>query len=254
MVMQLTLFRFTPQRINLPLTGIGRTPLLISLSLILGLVGSASPATAEPGPWPTPVRGASPLENSRSLPQFNRVQGCEGAEPISLMLITPPEHAATTLSAHPTFLWQVSGPSNAPMQFALMAPGHRQPLYQQTLKADRAGVIAVTLPESAALDLGQQYRWTVSLICDADRPSQNVYARAWVTRVAPSTNLALQLLGIKPGPEAEQLRALAYATAGVWYDAAASLNQAQNFTQNRLVAAALQAQLDKIGLPPLATK
>jgi hypothetical protein len=251
MVMQLTLFRSTPRRLNSLPTGISS----ILLSLSLGLVGSASPATAEPGPWLSPVSSVSPLQNGRSLPQSHPVRGCEGAEPIRLTLITPPEHAATTLSAHPTLLWQVTGPSDAPLQFTLMAPGSRQPLYQQTLKAEQAGVIAVTLPdESAALELGQQYRWTVSLICDADRPSQNVYARAWVTRVAPSTHLALQLLGIQPGPEAEQQRALAYATAGVWYDVAASLNQAQNFTQNRLLADALQAQLDKIGLPPLAIK
>jgi Domain of Unknown Function (DUF928) len=220
-------------------------PSRLGMALILGLAifpGASQAQAAEPaGPLPILRAGG----------------GCDPLSPVSLTPLTPPDHAATTLSDHPTFLWQVSGPSSAPMQFTLMAPGRRQPIHQQTLKADRRGVVALTLPESAAaLELGQQYRWTVALVCDADRPSQNVYARAWVTRVTPPPALALQLTGIKPGPEAEQQRALAYATAGIWYDAVASLNQAQN-PQNPAINPineALQARLDQIGLPSLAAK
>jgi Domain of Unknown Function (DUF928) len=270
--MLLNLLQFTP--LHFPPLGIGRTPIPIGLGCILGCIlsvaGGASPATAEPGRWSMTVRVASPQENRRSSALPNpplTPRGCEASGPLHLTLLTPPEHAATTLSAHPTLLWQVSGPSDAPMQFTFMASGSTQPIYQQTLKADRAGVVAVTLPENTtALELGQQYRWTVSLMCDADRPSQNVYARAWVTRVAPSTTLALQLMGIKPGPEAEQQRALAYATAGVWYDAVASLNQAQtsiqtpnspqapNLSPTLQVANSLQSLLDQIGLPSLTAK
>jgi Domain of Unknown Function (DUF928) len=256
--MRLNLLQSPPGRALTP-SATGPTSLLISLGLSIGLISSwaAGPAAAEPGQRPLTSRAASPLENPRSLavPLLHAtVRGCEESGPIHLTLLTPPEHAATTLSAHPTFLWQASGPSDAPMQFTLMAPGSTQPLYQQTLKADRAGVMAVTLPESSAdLELGQQYRWTVALMCDADRPSLNVYTRAWVTRVAPSMTLALQLTGIKSGPEAEQQRALAYATAGVWYDAVASLNQVQT-PKNPQIAQSLQTLLDQVGLSSLAAK
>jgi Domain of Unknown Function (DUF928) len=217
----------------------------LAIALTLGLLIFPGAQAAEPA-------GPQPLFRANAA-----ARRCDPLSPVSLTALTPPDHAATTLSDHPTFLWQVSGPSHAPMQFTLMAPGRHEPIYQQTLKADRSGVVALTLPESAAaLELGQQYRWTVALVCDADRPSQNVYARAWVTRVAPSPALALQLTGMTAGPEAEQQRALAYATAGIWYDAVASLNQAQN-PPNPLISPineALQARLDQIGLPSLAAK
>jgi Domain of Unknown Function (DUF928) len=71
--------------------------------------------------------------------------------------------------------------------------------------------------------------------------------------VAPPAALALQLTGLKSGLEAEQQRAQAYASAGIWYDAIATLNQAQaQHPQNPTLAEAWQALLGPIGVTPIA--
>jgi Domain of Unknown Function (DUF928) len=99
--------------------------------------------------------GAAPLQASAAEPQGPvvsrlRPTACAAASrPKSIGLLTPPEHVGTTLSAHPTFLWQVTEVSDAPLQFTLMAPGSHDPIYQQTLRADHVGVVAVTLPEDS---------------------------------------------------------------------------------------------------------
>ncbi len=163
----------------------------------------------------------------RSAPQRTQgsgARGCTNSIPVTLNLLAPGDHIARTTLAHPTFLWNVSGATSAPMIFTLTAPGSQEPIFQKQLKADKAGIVQLEVPQiSTPLAVGQQYRWTVALVCNQKRPSQNINARAWIERVASTPELTQKLATANN----ERDRAFIYTKSGVWYDGIAILNQLQ---------------------------
>jgi hypothetical protein len=170
-------------------------------------------------------------------------RGCPNAQPISLQLLIPSDHTAQTVTGYPTFAWYISTVPSMPMQFALTETGATEPILVKQLTPKQAGIVKFTLPtEASELKVGKEYRWTVSLICNTERPSQSVYARAWIERVAISSELANSLASSKFVDE----KAGIYAAKGIWYDAIASLLDAPANSSNR-GAALLQTLLRQVG-------
>ncbi|MCL1473205.1 DUF928 domain-containing protein [Argonema antarcticum] len=161
--------------------------------------------------------------SDRSRPQRTEgsgSRGCTNSVPVSLNLLTPNDHIAQTVSGRPTFFWYVSNAANVPMEFSLVEPGATQPIFQQQLKVDKAGIVKVEIPANVSeLAVGKQYRWTVALLCSQKRPSENIYARAWIERasISPVLNQKLAAAGD------DRDRALVYAQSGIWQDAVATL-------------------------------
>ncbi|KAF3888939.1 MULTISPECIES: DUF928 domain-containing protein [Nostocales] len=179
-------------------------------------------------------------------------RGCSNSIPVRLNLLTPTNHIARTTLSHPTFLWSVSESTDRVMVFTLTAPGSIQPVYQKRMKADKAGIMSLELPQSSPeLAVGKEYRWTVTLMCNEKRPSENINARAWIERVEISPNLSQQLTTAN----SERDRALAYTQLGIWYDGLAILNklQAANPT-DRQVFNSFISLLEQIGLNNVATQ
>jgi len=96
------------------------------------------------------------------------------------------------------------------MEFVLSHPEQAAPVYTKRLSAD-TGLVEVTLPDSAALEEGVRYRWTVFVTCNGGE--NEIHARSFVERVAPS-RLSLNVMSLPAAEKAE-----AYAASGIWYDA-----------------------------------
>ena len=127
-----------------------------------------------------------------------------------ITLIVPQDHIPLTTSKRPTFFWNVNTISH-PIRFTLYEPGQPDPIYVQNITPTAPGIVALKLPSTAnTLKIGIQYRWTVSVICNPKKPSENIYAKAWIERVESS---------IASG-NAESCRSY-YARSGIWYDALA---------------------------------
>ncbi|MGK7948573.1 MAG: DUF928 domain-containing protein [Xenococcaceae cyanobacterium] len=132
----------------------------------------------------------------------------------------------TTLS-HPTFFWHIAQKSSLPVKFTLVEPGRT--IYTKELNLDKSGLVAVTLPKTVPpLEIGKEYRWTVSVICSRQNPSQNPYTQAWVKRVSLSSMVETE----------EKLGCDTYEKAEIWYDALAchlesnsTINTARLFQQ-----------------------
>lgn len=136
----------------------------------------------------------------------------------ALTLIVPMNHIPLTTSSHPAFWWYVNS-HGYPIRFTIYEPGQPTPLYTRDLLIDEPRIISLELPkQSLPLEVGKQYRWTVAIICNEKRPSENIYAKAWVERVEHN-----QLKGL----ELECLNN--YAKAGIWYDALACHSFTDNF-------------------------
>lgn len=184
--------------------------------------------------------------------QGSGARGCTNSIPVTLNLLTPNDHAARTTSARPTFLWHISEKTTAPMIFTLTAPGSNQPIYQQRLKADKAGVMKLELPAAAPeLAVNKNYRWTVAIVCNEKRPSQNINARAWIERVPVTSELKQKLATAKT----ESDRALVYTSSGIWNDGLTILNQLQSTNPTSKEASNLFASLlEQVGLNKIAQR
>jgi hypothetical protein len=115
------------------------------------------------------------------------------------------------------------------------------------LKPNKAGIIKVKLPSNlSGLEVGKEYRWSVSLVCNQKRPSENTYAFAWIKRVPITAKLQQKLAALTDKRELS----LAYAQAGVWYDAIATIyNAGAAQTADKLNSEYFARLLNQVGLP-----
>ncbi|BAZ16874.1 hypothetical protein NIES4071_87520 [Calothrix sp. NIES-4071] len=208
------------------------------------VIGDAS-AHAQLGNY-VPPNGRGRMQRTEG----SGARGCTNSIPVTLNLLTPSDHTARTTEARPTFLWHISNATTAPMVFTLTAPGQNQPIYQKRLKADKAGIMKLELPELAPeLGVGKEYRWTVAIVCNDKRPSQNINARAWIERVATTPQLKQKLAGARNDNE----RALAYTQEGIWYDGMSILNNLQSSRSNPKATELFTSLLKQVGLNKIAT-
>jgi len=143
-------------------------------------------------------------------------RGCN-KNTVSLNLLIPGDHAPKTVSSHPTFLWYISDTA-LPLRFTLVEQGVAKTLVDKRFSAEKPGVIQFKLPDSSpGLEIGKNYRWTVSIICSASRPSENPYAIGHISRIP--TNDELRVNKQITVATSNKERAAIYADAGVWYDA-----------------------------------
>ena len=178
-----------------------------------------------------PVRRQSETEEKRQvLPQeINPLieptraggsRGCQQARSVALTLLAPAEETALTSLGHPTFYWHISEQVELPMVFTLVESGGDKAILEKTISQPQPGVIGFTLPDNIEeLEVGKEYQWSVSLVCNYQRPSANIVGRAWIRRVNFSPELKQALATITSPQE----RGQALAQAGIWYDALAYL-------------------------------
>jgi hypothetical protein len=193
------------------------SPLNIALNQPLSLMINHGAVYADV-PYIPPVGGARPQHTEGS-----GARGCTKSVPVSLNLLAPSDHTASTTLSHPTFLWYIPHTTELPLVFTLASPHARQPIFRKELKADQqAGVMKMELPaDNPGLEENKEYRWTVALVCNEQHPSENSFAYAWIKRVKANQEIK-QLLSSK----ADNMKiASAYTHTGIWYDGLALLNQ-----------------------------
>ena len=178
-------------------------------------IGTA--AQAEPRWTPNPDRGSA----SSTLSGGRRgEQACVAEAQVpspAIALLVPEGAAGLTTEAQPTMSWILESDRPADMEFMLSHPDQATPIYTRRITAE-AGLVEVSLPETAALETDTRYRWTVFLSCH-DGESE-VYARSFIERVSNEA-IAANITNMTVLEQAH-----AYAESGIWYDALNSLVQA----------------------------
>ncbi len=150
---------------------------------------------------------------------FSRGGECGSQQAITALV--PPPQAQERLSdkkaavdktalARPTFFVALPALPSATAQFTLQDEAGRKQLHNVNFKlTGKAGIVGVTLPESApALQVGQKYFWQMAVACDPDQPSKLSIISSWVERVPPPA-------------AARDERITTLADQGIWYDVAA---------------------------------
>ncbi|MDY7014358.1 MAG: DUF928 domain-containing protein [Cyanobacteriota bacterium] len=157
-----------------------------------------------------------------------RSQGSGRCYPLNLLetalLIPSKEVAGQTVSGHPSFFLYLPESVPVPIEVTLSLPGGFDPIYQARIESPVAGILKIELPADRPELSGEEiYLWAVSFICNEKRPSANPFYFSWIERVPMTPELEAALAAATT----ERDRARAYAQAGAWYDALATLYEAQ---------------------------
>jgi len=223
---------------------ISSVALLSSLSILS--FESLPKVLAENFRWYTPP---SWLSKHIERTQGAGSRGCNNT-PIAIDLLTPSDHVPLTTSGRPTFLWYVSKVPPMPMYFTLVKENKPGSILNKEIKVIRPGIAKLELPsEMPELEVGKEYRWTISLVCNQKHPSANVYAYSWIQRV-PETPEILHKMKVVSGSDA---RALIYAKSGIWYDSISTSYRALLADPNNQQTKVHFSQLlDEVGLSTVA--
>ncbi|UIE38001.1 DUF928 domain-containing protein [Leptodesmis sichuanensis] len=229
--------------------GVASTVLLTSPGILpvnsangFGFLGFATPAAAKdpirykPPTLPGPVRTAG---------TGSRTVGCAMDKTATLLPLVPDRHIGQTVSDRPPLLWYVAGAKS--VEVTLVQPGVAKPIFEQTVQIHNPGIVQVNFPDNApALQPGQEYRWSVAVVCNPKRRTQDTaYTQAFIKRLPASARLEQQLAAAK----SDQERSRIYAEAGLWYDALATLAKANaSDPANESIRADFYSLLHQVGL------
>ncbi len=201
-------------------------------------LGLAAPALAAKTTYRPPLRPRPTLRTDGT-----GSRGCyQKNQPVLLSLLVPERHVGQTVSARPSFFWYLENAKFA--KFALVETGVPKPLLEKTLQASRAGIMRVELPKDAPeLAVGKEYRWSVTVLCNPNRPSDVVsYTQSFIERVAATSELTRQLGSAKSDLE----RARIYAQSGLWYDTLSVLSAASE--KDPIARSEMLSLLEQVGL------
>jgi hypothetical protein len=127
-----------------------------------------------------------------------------------------------TVSDRPSFWFHLPGAltEKTPIEFVVQDVQDNY-VYKTRITAPGtpAGLIEVAMPAMAKpLEVGQPYFWTFSVYCNPNKPSEAVFVKGMIQRVASDATLQNRLKSIAP---LDQVRW--YADQGIWHDAVDTL-------------------------------
>lgn len=169
----------------------------------------------------------------------------------SLTALIPDTHFGVTVAAYPKFfvympaiLPQASPPT---AEFRLEDKGGNA-IYKSIVKTTgKPGIVTLSLPAQGGvppLKMGQDYKWSFSIICQPDERSQDMTVEGWVRRVPLNPILNTQLQQASP-----QQQVKLYAEEEIWQDALATLVELRrDYPNNATIKAYWEQLLSAAGL------
>ncbi len=200
-----------------------------------------------------PMNFVPPAKKSPLRSQGSGSRGCNhydlAEEDLVALIIPSKEYAAPIASKRPTFFWHLSKSISTPVKFTLTQKGVPQPIYEKTFDSPKAGMMQVTLPQDLpSTDENTRYIWSVTLVCNADRPSANPYYFSWVEFQNQTPELAQNLEKAENNLE----KASVYAKEGLFYDSLAAISKA--YPNDFYSTSEFQTLLQQVGLEEFAQK
>ncbi|RCJ19646.1 hypothetical protein A6770_05755 [Nostoc minutum NIES-26] len=140
----------------------------------------------------------------------------------SIKALLPANNLGLTVEKYPTFFVYIPPTSSHVVEFELHEGSKNQVVYKTRFIApDNAGVVSLSLPNNKTvepLQIGKNYRWFFSVICNPEDSSENLLVQGWVQRIQPSATLVSQLQKAAPRD-----RPRIYAEAGIWHETLTTL-------------------------------
>ena len=236
-----------------------RTGKRLTVMVVAGLIGASGPMAAMAQESKQVAQAGSAASSStpvykpplRGAPGGRVGGGTRGTAGRDLFVLSvlAPDHKALTATEQPSLYWYISGDTSLPVEIAVSDPNATEPLLEKTIPGPvTRGVHQINLADyGVKLAPNVAYRWSVTVVPDANRRSRDILSSGIVERVAPPSELTVKVTSARK----EQLPAI-YAEAGLWYDALAAMSAlvagAPTDASLRQQRAALLAQ---VGLPEI---
>ncbi|WP_171843611.1 DUF928 domain-containing protein [Nostoc sp. NIES-3756] len=170
----------------------------------------------------------------------------------SLKALLPENNFGLTIEEYPTFFVYIPASSAHLIEFELYEQDANEPLYKTIFKVpDAPGIVSFSLPNNQTLlplEVGKNYRWFLSLKCNLQDSSENLYVQGSVQRIQPNTNLMRQLEKATPRD-----RLNIYAQAGIWHDTLTKLAELRRaHPDDKTLATDWTQLLESVGLNQVA--
>ncbi len=239
----------------LNLTSVGSIVLIATLNASLfPVVGQDIEIKGGPITRPGGPRFIQPREDNLSpgdVPRTTRKAGQCVKGKLNLTALVPENKIGRAVSDYPTFFFYVPQ-TEAELAEFILKDQSGNPIYKTTLKINNSsGVIGVSIPANknvSPLQVGKNYRWSISLICDAEDRSADVLEEGMVHRVELSADIRRQLDQADP-----REKTFIYAENGIWQDALSTLAAARRDQPNDTTFKAdWESLLDSVKLGEIA--
>lgn len=177
---------------------------------------------------------------------------------LPLVALLPKTNLGFTTTEYPRFFWYMPKTTATSAEFSLHKIDENRTnlslIYRTTYKiTGETGIASLTLPSDVTIPkllLNQDYRWSVSIICNPEHRQSDVEVYGWVRRVPPTADLK-ELLERTNSPERAQL----YAEQGIWFDKLNGLAKSRCANpRDFLLAARWSALLRSVGLGTIANE
>jgi len=236
---------------------VGRSLVVLAAGLLLPGLAWAQPApgsapaasqhvaTARPAGLPTYV---PPMRGSPDA----RISGASRGGPLigaPHLEVLAPDHIGLTLQDQPSFFWSTSKAIDGKVDLAISAVASDRVVFTTSVSGPTApGIYAFALAGTAArLEPGAVYRWSVSTTIPGEDQPSTIAVSGLVKRVLPG-----QVKLAKFSSDANAA-AIAYARAGLWYDAVAALSEGlQQMPTDARLHRSRAALLNQVGLASVA--
>jgi hypothetical protein len=161
---------------------------------------------------------------------------CQTGEESPYALI-PASGIGETVAEYPTVFWYMPKTSASKVEFVLRDANNKE-VYKTTYPLAKSadgvvgapGVMGLTIPAFAnlsPLEIGQQYHWELTLICNSSYRNSDIMVEGKIKRVALDPILARRVQLATP-----QQRVALYEKAGLWHEALSTIVELQRDRPN----------------------
>lgn len=176
--------------------------------------------------------------------------GCSTSER-QLTALVPQTNLGMTTTEFPTIFFYIPQTSADVLEFSLLDENDNE-IYQKNLSPSKTGGIASinlsTLEGLPPLQVDQKYHWYLSIVCNTEDRSADIFVDGWVQRIQSDPALQSELQQASASD-----RASLYAVNGIWYDSVAALYKTRKSNPNNSALATEWADLlDSVGLSEIA--
>jgi len=199
------------------------------------------------GGWPQPAYRGAP---ARTIGGGTRGDDCIAENAPGPSALIPTNNVWTTLSDRPKFFWYVPSTKAKTAEFVVLDQNGEE-VYSKMLDLSQVKtgtIIEENLPPDVSLETGEVYTWQLSIVCNPQRRSGDVYLEGWVESLDLEADQLNQLqTNLKQAGEDSWKQAEVYLNAGIYNELVSLLAQNrcdyQNEWQELLNWMGLEAQV-----------
>lgn len=196
-----------------------------------------------------PPQGSRPEESVGGASRGDQCPTDSMEQSLSLTPLLPVGSRSLTMESHPTLLVYIPETSAKTALFSIRDANEDYDYLTEMAISERAGIVRLTIPDDApALDINQEYKWSLSLLCDNKLRPDSPVAQGDIMRVATDSSLTDKLA------QADLLESAAiYGKAGLWYETISSLAELKSINPtDQNISNSWEGLLTSVGLENVA--